>query len=153
MFGQQASTSAPAPRIALKRQVTIKSVVTQRFRDESKAGMTQELKTLDNQMMQLESQYQSTLQQLQAMAKQEQPVQNHIDQLNAEVQDKRGQLNALKADLTNKLASLDKMNDGDLVETGALENFVEVTVGDNLIQRVNQAEIVVNDGVITSIKL
>jgi ABC-type microcin C transport system permease subunit YejB len=153
MFGQSASPPVPEPRIAVKRQVTVKSIITPRFRDESKQGMTQELQALDQQAQQLEGQYQNALQQLQALAQQDQPVQNHIEQLNHEVQEKRHQLAALKADLTNKLAGLDKMADGDFITTGMLENYVELAVGDNIFQRVRQAEIIIEDGIIQSIKL
>ena len=63
--------------IELKRQVTIKTLVNESFRSKAKAELTEEIKVIDTQLQQLESQYQNSIQQLEKLAQQGQNVQKH----------------------------------------------------------------------------
>jgi esterase/lipase len=149
---REQSKSDEKPILLLKRQVTIKSRVTDLFRQRAKDGMSTELKMIDNQMEQLEGQYQTSLKTLEEMAQQGHNVRKELDQLNRDAQARRAQLSTVKMEVTNQLANLNRLENGTYVVTGALENFVDVHIGDNIYDKLQDAEIFVEDGIITAIK-
>ncbi len=137
--------------IQLKRQVTVKTKVTDIFRTRAKSELDNELKLIDTQMQQLEAQYQYSLQQLEKVAQQGQNVQAQLQQLNQEAQQKRSQMASVKMQISSELGNLDNIENGQFIVTGMLENTVELRVGDNLYDRLQNAEILVEDGMITAI--
>ncbi|WP_373533142.1 YlqD family protein [Vampirovibrio sp.] len=137
--------------IQLKRQITVKTKVTDNFRVRAKSELDNELKLIDTQSQQLEAQFQYSLQQLEKMAHQGQNVQGQLQQLNQEAQQKRSQMASLKMQISSELGNLDKIENGQFIVTGMLENTVELRLGDNLYDHLQNAEILVEDGVITAI--
>lgn len=144
--------SSTGQGIVLKRTVTVKTEVTDTFREQAKGELSQELKLIDSQLDQLDAQYQQTLQQLESLAQQGRNVSQELDQLNAQAQEKRQQLSRLKMEMTHQLANLDKIPNGTFIVTGSLENFVQVKVGDNLYEKIRGAEIIVQNGLVKSIQ-
>lgn len=148
------STEAPMTSqqtIQLKRQVTVKTKVTDNFRTRAKGELDNELKLIDTQMQQLEAQFQYSLQQLEKVAQQGQNVQGQLQQLNQEAQQKRSQMASVKMQISSELGNLDKIENGQYIVTGMLENTVDLRLGDNLYDHLQNAEILVEDGVITAI--
>lgn len=139
------------PSVQLKRQVTVKTKVTDAFRARAKDELDNELKLIDTQLQQLEAQYQYSLQQLEKVAQQGQNVQQQLQQLNQEAQQKRSQLASLKMQVSSELGNLDKIENGQYIVTGMLENTVEIRIGENIYEKLQNAEILVEDGVVTSI--
>ena len=139
--------------VTLKRQVTIKTRVTDDFRGRAKKDLGDEIQLIEAQSQQLEAQIQQSMQQLEKIASQGQNVQKQLNQLNQEAQQRRNQLASLKMQLSSQLANLDKAKDGDYVITGMLENFVEVRVGDNIYEKLNNAEMIIEDGIVQEIRL
>ncbi len=137
--------------LQLKRQVVVKSMVTDKFRQRAKNELSDELKLIDSQLEQLENQYQASLKQIEAMAKSGQNVQKALAQLNKEVQDKRTQLSNVKVQVASNLSNLDRVKDGDMVVTGVLENYVDIKIGDDIYNKLRGAEIILEDGVVKSI--
>lgn len=137
--------------IQLKRQITVKTKVTDNFRTRAKSELDNELKLIDTQMQQLEAQYQYSLQQLEKVAQQGQNVQAQLQQLNQEAQQKRSQMASVKMQISSELGNLDNIENGQFIVTGMLENLIELKVGDNLYDHLQNAEILVEDGVITAI--
>jgi hypothetical protein len=152
LLQQSPETVSQAPSVMLKRQVTIKTLVTEGFKVRAKEELAQEIKVIDSQLAQLESQYQHSLHQLEIMAQQGQMVKPQLDQLNLEAQNKRHQLTSLKLEVSNQLANLDRVENGSFVITGVMESFVNVKVGDNIYEKVQNSEIIVENGVVTSIR-
>lgn len=137
--------------VQLKRQVTVKTKVTDVFRARAKDDLNNELKLIDTQLQQLEAQYQYSLQQLEKVAQQGQNVQQQLQQLNQDAQQKRNQLASLKMQVSSEIGNLDKIENGKYIVTGMLENMVEIRVGENIYDRLQNAEILVEDGIVTSI--
>lgn len=135
----------------IKRSVTIKSQVTDAFRQKANNDLGEEVKTIDKQLQQLQVQYQETLKQLEDAARQGHNVSQQMDQLHRDVRTKQGQLKNLKTEVSQQLQNLDKVQNGDYVITGQLENFVDLKVGDNLYDKLRDSEILLKDGVITAI--
>lgn len=138
--------------IQIKRQVTVKTKVTDSFRARAKGDLDNELKLIDTQLQQLEAQFQYSLQQLEKMAQQGQNVQGQLQQLNQEAQQKRSQLASVKMQISSELGNLDKIENGQYIVTGMLENTVELKIGDNIYNLLQNAEILVEDGVIVAIQ-
>lgn len=139
--------------VQLKRQVTVKTMVTDDFRVRANSELANELKLIDTQLQQLEAQYQHSLQQLEKMAQQGQNVQKQLQQLNQDAQQKRTQLASLKMQVSSELGNLDKIENGSFVITGVLENVVDVRVGDNIYEKLMNAEMIVEDGIVKSISV
>lgn len=137
--------------VLLKRQVTIKTLVNDSFRLKASQELAEELKVIDAQTTQLEAQYQHSLQQLERLAQQGQNVQKQLEGLNREAQEKRNQLASLKIEVSTQLANLDKIANGSYIVTGLLENYVDVKVGDNIYDKIKNAEILVEDGIVKTI--
>jgi esterase/lipase len=85
------------------------------------------------------------------VAQQGQNVQQQLQQLNQEAQQKRSQLASLKMQVSSELGNLDKIENGQYIVTGMLENVVDVHVGENIYEKLQNAEILVEDGIVTSI--
>lgn len=147
----EAASEAQKP-INLKRQVTMKTIVTDSFRERASRELSNELQVIDTQMTQLEAQYQHSLQQLEQLAQQGQNVRIQLDQLNMEAQGKRNQLSTLKMEVSNQLANLERIENGAMIVTGVLESFVEVSLGDNIYEKMQNTEIIVENGIITAIR-
>lgn len=137
--------------IELKRQITVKSIVTDEFRKKAQNEFSEELKLIEAQLQQLESQYQNSMRQLEDLAQQGQNVTKNLGQLNAEVQERRVQLENVKIQVSRNLNNIDKAENGQFVITGTLENYVSVAPGDNIYEKLRGAEIIVRDGVIEEI--
>ncbi|HEY9744963.1 MAG TPA: YlqD family protein [Oculatellaceae cyanobacterium] len=139
--------------VQLKRQVTVKTLVTDAFRERAKGELSNELKLIDTQLQQLEAQYQHSLQQLEKVAQQGTNVQKQLEALNQEAQQKRTQLASLKMQVSSELGNLDKIPNGSFIVTGVLENTVDVKVGDNIYEKLMNAEMIVEDGIVKSISI
>ena len=137
--------------VKLKRQVTVKSLVTDTFRNTARTELTDEIKLIDAQLEQLETQYQASIRQIETMARSGQNMGQQMQQLNHDAQERRNQLSNVKMQATANLANLDKVQDGDTVVTGVLENYVEIKVGDNIYDKLRGAEIILEDGKVKSI--
>lgn len=139
------------PSVQVKRQVTVKTKVTDSFRTRAKGELDNELKLIDTQLQQLEAQYQYSLQQLEKVAQQGQNVQQQLQQLNAEAQQKRSQLASVKMQISSEMGNLDNVENGQYIITGQLEEVLTVLVGDNIYDKLQGAEILIEDGVVTHI--
>lgn len=148
----QSNTPASINTIRLKRQVTIKTRVTDSFRTQAKQELSQEVANIEKQLNALDNEYQRSLQSLEGLAQQGHQVRPQLEQLNAEAQAKRNQLTGLKVEVTQQLANVDRAENGALVVTGLLESFVDVAVGENIFQRIQGATVIIEDGVVAEIE-
>lgn len=137
--------------VSIKRQVNVKTIVTDQFKQTAHTDLSDEVQMIDAQLNQLEGQYQQSLQQLEQLAAQGQSVSRQMEQLNMEAQQRRHVLTTVRMDVNARLASLGKMENGSLLVTGQLESFVTLNVGDNIYDKVRKAEIIVRDGIIQAI--
>lgn len=146
-----AADRRPVTAITLKRSITVKSLVTPAFRERAKKELSQETQIIQQQIEQLDLQFQQTLKQLEQAAREGHNVSRQMDQLHRDVQQRRAQLEHLKQEVQNQLANLDNVTEGSYVTTGQLENWVELKVGDEIYKKLRDAEILVKDGVVTAI--
>jgi len=148
-----ATNTPPNPSaVMVKRQVTVKTVVTSAFRERAKTELSQEVTQIDGQLNQLQAAYQQTLQQLETLSAQGQNVLPQRQQLEQQAGAEQQKLSMLKEEVIKQLGALDTVSDGATVITGLLDSWVDLSIGDNIYEKVRDTIIIVTDGVITAIE-
>jgi hypothetical protein len=137
--------------IKIKRNITVKTVVTEEFKKNSSQEITKELQLLDNQIMQLELQSKQMQDQLanDFTASDNAP---QIRQAVIEISQRLTQFAGVKQELLQQRENINGLEPGNLINTGSLENYVEISEGDNIYEKYKAASIIVKDGIIQEIK-
>ncbi len=124
-------------KIFIKRSVTVKTILTKKFKEETEEEFLREIALIDDQILQTESRIR----------------QRQDTVLSNELSHKLEQLVFLKQELVDHHNNFDRLPLEEEVVTGMLDNYFELKIGDNLYDKVKDAEIVVRDGIIEKIKL
>src|SRR5438105_14351757 len=130
----------------LKRQILLKATVTEKLREQLVQDVEEAIKRVEEAQDELERQSRRMMLELQrtdlnrAMA--------FRQQLDLE---KRKQED-VKKDLQDRLAEYQALEMGTEFVRGLLEGNVEITAGDNLVQKLGRAEIVVKDDIVQEIR-
>ena len=130
----------------LKRQILLKAVVTEKLKSQLVEDVQEAIRRVEEAQDELERQSRRMMLELQrtdlnrAMA--------FRQQLDVE---KRRQEDA-KAELQEQLKEYQSLTLGEEITRGALEGEVEVNKGDNLLEKLGMAEILVEDDVIKEIR-
>ena len=124
-------------KIFIKRSVTVKTILTKKFKEETEEEFLREIALIDDQILQTESRIR----------------QRQDTVLSNELSHKLEQLVFLKQELVDHHNDFDRLPLEEEVVTGMLDNYFELKIGDNLYDKVKDAEIVVRDGIIEKIKL
>lgn len=134
-------------KLFIKRSVTVKTILTQKFKEETEEEFLRELDVIDSQILKIEKQIRQIQDQSQSLG---------FDKRNNSLNDftkKLEQLVILKQELLEHHETFHKLPLEEEVITGMLENYFELKLGDNLYDKVKDAEIVVRDGIIEKINL
>lgn len=124
-------------KIFIKRSVTVKTILTKKFKEETEEEFLREIALIDDQILQTESRIR----------------QRQDTVLSNELSHKLEQLVFLKQELVAHHDDFDRLPLEEEVVTGMLDNYFELKIGDNLYDKVKDAEIIVRDGIIEKIKL
>ncbi|WP_071515105.1 YlqD family protein [Geitlerinema sp. PCC 9228] len=141
------------PQLLLKRNVTIKAIVTPRWKEDAQTQLQSQMNQLDKQLQQLEMQGQRAMSEVQQQAPQgqsgesPQPSQDVKNQVNQ----KQRELLEQKNRILQQLQQVQKFEMEQEVNQGQVESFFQLEKGDNLIQKM-QVEIVLRDGVVEEIR-
>lgn len=140
--------------IKVKRPVTIKTIVTDDFKKQATDEINKELHLLDSQIMQLELQNKQIHDQLGNYGSSfgdegGQQIQEALNELSNRLQ----QLVSLKQELQSQKDSINHLASENLVVTGSLENYFELSIGENIYEKFKTAEIIVRDGIIQDIRM
>jgi hypothetical protein len=139
--------------IKVKRQITIKTIITDSFKEKASSEISGEMKLLDEQIYHLELQINQIVQQFQqtmpaSLSISPQEAEQIINELNLKLQ----QLVNLKQNMQSQISNIQNSRTGDLIVTGSLENYTELKTGDNIYDHMLDNEIIVKDGIIQEIK-
>ncbi|MFM7468725.1 MAG: YlqD family protein [Vampirovibrionales bacterium] len=140
-----------ATHVQVKQVIQVKTLVTSSFKSQATKDLKEELDLIESQMIQIEAQSNEAHKQLEQLAKTGQSVLAQMEQLNQEVIARKQQLLGLKMEVTSQLSAIEKAQEGSYLTTGNLEGIVTLAVGDHLYDKVRNTEILVKDGIITSI--
>jgi hypothetical protein len=128
--------------ITLKRAVTLVVIVTEEFKQQLKAEVGAAIDEVDRNTQQLDNQSRRYLLELQRTNLQQAMA------LRQRVDEERQRQNAMRTELERQLEEVDGLEIASEFRRGTLEGLVEVKAGDNLLERVNGAEIVIKDGIV-----
>lgn len=134
--------------ISLKRQVSIKAIVTEVFKTNASGEIQQNLQQIDLGLQQLEFQAKRAI----SEAEKQKASPAEVENLKAQVEQERQRLNVGKQELLQRLNMISQLEMNSEFLQGQLENYVEVKVGDNLYEKISNAEIVLKDGVVVEIR-
>lgn len=146
--------------LLLKRNITVKAIVTPRWKQEAQQQLQTQLNQTDAQLQQLEVQAQQIMAEVQKQGLQivgsagVQPsdsIQAQLNDVQVQANNQRSELLEQKNQALQQLQQVQLLELDQEVNQGQIDSFFQVQQGDNLIQKM-QVEILLRDGVIEEIR-
>ena len=138
--------------ISIKRSIAIKAVVTPTWKEDAEKELSKAISNIDQQLSQLEQEGQQIVNNIrsQSVNPLDPRVQEQVSQVQQQVAAKRNEVEEQKRNLLHQQSQVRELKMDEIVDQGQVDSFCDVTVGDNLIEKM-QVSIIVKDGVIQSI--
>ena len=138
--------------ISIKRSIAIKAVVTPTWKEDAEKELSKAISNIDQQLSQLEQEGQQIVNNIrsQSVNPLDPRVQEQVSQVQQQVAAKRNEIEEQKRNLLQQQSQVRELKMDEIVDQGQVDSFVDITVGDNLIEKM-QVSITVKDGVIQSI--
>jgi len=138
--------------ISIKRSIAIKAVVTPTWKEDAEKELSKAISNIDQQLSQLEQEGQQIVNNVrsQSVNPLDPRVQEQVSQVQQQVAAKRNEIEEQKRNLLQQQSQVRELKMNEIVDQGQVDSFCDVTVGDNLIEKM-QVSITVKDGVIQSI--
>ena len=138
--------------ISIKRSIAIKAVVTPTWKEDAEKELSKAISNIDQQVSQLEHEGQQIVNNIrsQSVNPLDPRVQEQVSQVQQQVAAKRNEIEEQKRNLLQQQSQVRELKMDEIVDQGQVDSFCDVTVGDNLIEKM-QVSITVKDGVIQSI--
>jgi len=139
--------------ISIKRSIAIKAVVTPTWKEDAEKELSKAISNIDQQLSQLEQEGQQIVNNIrsQSVNPLDPRVQEQVSQVQQQVAAKRNEIEEQKRNLLQQQSQVRELKMDEIVDQGQVDSFCDVTVGDNLIEKM-QVSITVKDGVIQSIQ-
>lgn len=137
----------------IKRTITVRAVVTPRWKEDAERELSNALSGSDGQLAQLEQEGQQLIDAIRSQSANplDPRVQEQVASVQEQVAAKRAELEEQKRQLLEQQRQVRELEMEQIVEQGQLESFCEVGVGDNLVEKL-QGAVLVRDGVIEAIE-
>jgi YlqD protein len=139
--------------LLLKRPVTIKVIVTPRWKEEAQQQLQAQMGQIDAQIQQLETQGQRAITEIQRQSLVPLPpsAAQQIDNIQIQVNQKKSEFLEQKNQYLQQLQQVQLLELNQEVAQAQLESFFRVEKGDNLVAKMN-VELVIRDGVVEEIR-
>ena len=139
--------------ITIKRNITVRAVVTPRWKEDAERELSGALANLDQQLAQLEQEGQQVIDEIRRQSANplDPRVQEQVGSVQQQVAAKRSEIDEQKRQVLEQQRQVRDLEFEQVVEQGQIESFVDVAVGDNLVLKL-QAAVLVRDGVIEAIE-
>jgi len=139
--------------LSIKRTITIRAVVTPRWKEDAERELGNALTNVEQQMAQLEEEGNQLIAEIRRQSANplDPRVQEQVGSVQQQVAAKRGELEQQQRQVLEQQRQVGELEMEQIVEQGQLESFCDVGVGDNLVQKM-QVAVLVRDGVIESIE-
>ncbi len=139
--------------LSIKRSITVRAVVTPRWKEDAERELSGAIATSDAQLAQLEQEGQQVVDEIRRQSANplDPRVQDQVASVQQQVASKRAELEEQKRTLLEQQRQVRELEMEQIVEQGQLESFTDIQVGDNLVEKL-QVAIVVRDGVVESIE-
>ncbi|MBX9879068.1 MAG: YlqD family protein [Candidatus Obscuribacterales bacterium] len=141
--------------IQLMRQVSVRAIVTENFKNQVAGEISKNLAQIDAELQQLEFKAKRAVADIEkrAISPMSNDTKAQVEAIRQQVETEKMRLAQLKEEMTGQNQALNELPVGSVVTQFTLENPVEVRVGENIFQRLEGGEILVKDGVIQEIRL
>ena len=138
--------------ISIKRSIAIKAIVTPTWKEDAEKELSNAISAVDQQLSQLEQEGQQIVSNIrsQSVNPLDPRVQEQVGQVQQQVASKRNELEEQKRNLLQQQSQVRDLKMNEIVDQGQVDSFCDVSVGDNLIKKM-QVSITVKDGIIQSI--
>ena len=138
--------------ISIKRSIAIKAIVTPIWKQDAENEISKAISSTDQQLSQLEQEGQQVVSNIRSQAANplDPRVQDQVGQVQQQIAAKRNEFEEQKRNLLQQQNQVRDLKMDDIVDQGQIDSFCDVTVGDNLIKKM-QVSITVKDGIIQSI--
>jgi len=139
--------------LTIKRQITVRAVVTPRWKEDAERELSTALAGSDAQLAQLEQEGQQLVDEIrrQSINPLDPRVQEQVASVQQQVSAKRAELEEQKRQILEQQRQVRELEMEQIVEQGQLESVCTVQVGDNLVEKL-QASVLVRDGMIEAIE-
>lgn len=130
----------------VKRPVTVVAIVTEQFKQQLITEIEESINQVETNIQALDTQARRYLLQLQTA---------DLTQASAfrrQVDAEKAKQDGVKTELQGRLHEAQSVEIGSEFPRGTLESYIDLKVGDSLVDRLGRAEIVVTDDVITEIR-
>ena len=138
--------------ISIKRSIAIKAIVTATWKEDAEKELSNAISAVDQQLSQLEQEGQQIVSNIrsQSVNPLDPRVQEQVGQVQQQVAAKRNELEEQKRNLLQQQSQVRDLKMDEIVDQGQVDSFCDVSIGDNLINKM-QVSITVKDGIIQSI--
>ncbi|MCA2554958.1 MAG: YlqD family protein [Microcystis sp. M04BS1] len=139
--------------LLLKRPVTIKVIVTPRWKEEAQQQLQAQMVQIDAQIQQLESQGQRAIAEIQRQSLIPLPpaAAQQIDNIQIQVNQQKSEFLEQKNQYLQQLQQVQLLELNQEVAQAQLESFFRVEKGDNLVAKMN-VELLLRDGIVEEIR-
>jgi len=132
------------PSITVQRPIVIKTIVTESFKRLYIADLEDAIKRIEAVMQQIEVQARRF-----DLERQVSPQSRVIRQ---QLEIERSRQDAARAELTARLREAQELRLNEEFTQGTIDGIAELSVGDNLFDKISRAEILVKDGIVMEIR-
>ena len=139
--------------LSIKRSITVRAVVTPRWKEDAERELSNALSGSDGQLAQLEQEGQQLIEEIRRQSANplDPRVQEQVGSVQQQVAAKRSELEEQKRQILEQQRQVRELEMDQIVEQGQIDSFCDVQVGDNLVEKL-QAAVLVRDGVIEAIE-
>jgi hypothetical protein len=139
--------------LTIKRTITVRAVVTPRWKEDAERELSNAVSNLDQQLAQLEQEGQRVIEEIRRQSANplDPRVQEQVGSVQQQVGAKRAEFEEQKRQVLEQQRQVRELEMNQVVDQGQIESTCEVVVGDNLVEKL-QVAILVRDGVIEAIE-
>ena len=139
--------------LTIKRTITVRAVVTPRWKEDAERELSNAVSNLDQQLAQLEQEGQRVIEEIRRQSANplDPRVQEQVGSVQQQVGAKRAEFEEQKRQVLEQQRQVRELEMDQIVDQGQIESTCEVRVGDNLVEKL-QVAILVRDGVIEAIE-
>jgi len=140
-------------QLLLKRSVSIRAIVTSRWKDDAQQQLQLQINQLDNQLQALETQAQQMISDIQIRNYKTLDLQSsqQIENIQTQVSQRKSEILEQKSQILQEVQRVHQLELGQEVEQGQIESMFEIGVGENLIEKL-QVNILLHDGIVQEIR-
>ena len=139
--------------LTIKRTITVRAVVTPRWKEDAEREIANALADAEAQLAQLDQEGQQLIDEIRRQSANplDPRVQDQVGSVQQQVAAKRAELEEQKRQMLEQQRQVRELELEQVVEQGQVESLCEVRVGDSLVD-ILQAAVLVRDGVIEAIQ-